>query len=56
MPIPSGKKGYHIAVGQKVDEKDLRSELRKDDAVANVGDTVQVTGIEFRAKADRRRD
>ncbi|MGC1385505.1 MAG: hypothetical protein WA823_17140, partial [Candidatus Acidiferrales bacterium] len=35
MPIPSGKKGYHITVGQKVDEKDLRSELRKDGAVAN---------------------
>jgi hypothetical protein len=50
MPIPSGKKGYHIAVGQKVDEKDLRNELRKEGAVANVGDTVQVTGIEFRAK------
>lgn len=49
-PIPSGKKGYRIAVGQKVDESELRSDLRKGGAAANPGDTVQVTGIEFRAK------
>lgn len=50
LPIPSGKKGYRITIGQKLDEKDLKTELRKDGAAANIGDTVQVTGIEFRAK------
>jgi hypothetical protein len=50
LPIPSGKRGYRISVGQKLDEKDLKTELRKDGAAANIGDTVQVTGIEFRAK------
>jgi hypothetical protein len=49
-PIPSGKKGYRITVGQKVDEGALRSDLRKGGAAANPGDTVQVTGIEFREK------
>jgi hypothetical protein len=50
MPIPSSKKGYRITVGQKLDERDLKTDLRKDGAAANIGDTVQVTGIEFRAK------
>jgi hypothetical protein len=50
LPVPAGKKGYRINIGQKIDEKDLKSELRKDGAAANIGDTVQVTGIEFRAK------
>jgi len=50
LPIPASKHGYRISIGQKVDEKDLKSDLRKDGAAANIGDTVQVTGIEFRAK------
>jgi hypothetical protein len=49
-PIPSGKKGYRITVGQKIDTAELKNELRKGGAVANPGDTVQVTGIEFRAR------
>jgi hypothetical protein len=49
-PIPSGKKGYRITVGQKIDQSELKNELRKGGSVANPGDTVQVTGIEFRAR------
>jgi hypothetical protein len=49
-PIPSGKKGYRITVGQKIDQTELKNELRKGGSVANPGDTVQVTGIEFRAR------
>jgi hypothetical protein len=49
-PIPSGKKGFKIEVGKKLDDKDLRAALHGHPAAANVGDTVQVTSIEFRAK------
>src|SRR5271170_8368792 len=49
-PIPAGKKGFKIEVGKKVDESDLRSALRAHGLAANPGDTVQVTGIEFRNK------
>ena len=49
-PIPSGKKGFKIEVGKRFDEKDLRDALRGHEPAANVGDTVQVTGVEFRAK------
>jgi hypothetical protein len=49
-PIPSGKKGFKIEVGKKLDERDLRAALHGHPAAANVGDTVQVTSIEFRAK------
>jgi hypothetical protein len=49
-PIPSGKKGFKIEVGKKIDDKDLRNALHGHAAAANVGDTVQVTSIEFRAK------
>jgi hypothetical protein len=49
-PIPSGKKGFRIEVGKKIDDKDLRAALHGHTPAANVGDTVQVTAIEFRAK------
>src|ERR1700677_3407352 len=49
-PIPSGKKGFKIEVGKKIDDKDLRNALHGHAAAANVGDTVQVTSIEFRTK------
>ncbi|MFZ3216288.1 MAG: hypothetical protein WA192_09540 [Candidatus Acidiferrales bacterium] len=47
-PIPSGKKGFKIEVGRKLDETELRNTLRSHGAAASPGDTVQVTGIEFR--------
>jgi hypothetical protein len=49
-PIPSGKKGFKIEVGKKIDDKDLRNALHGHTPAANVGDTVQITSIEFRAK------
>jgi hypothetical protein len=49
-PIPSGKKGFKIEVGKKLDDKDLRTALHGHPPAANVGDTVQVTSIEFRAR------
>jgi hypothetical protein len=49
-PIPAGKKGFKIEVGKQIDENDLRNALRSRGQAANPGDTVQVTGIEFRAR------
>src|ERR1700679_2834723 len=49
-PIPSGKKGFKIEVGKKIDDKDLRNALHGHTPAANVGDTVQVTSIGFHAK------
>ena len=49
-PIPGGRKGFRIPVGQKLNEAELRSALRHEGTVASKGDTVQVTGVEFRAK------
>ncbi len=49
-PIPAGKKGFKVEVGKKLDDKELQSALRSHGLAANPGDTVQVTGIEFRAK------
>ena len=47
-PIPSGKKGFKIEVGKQIDDNDLRNALHSQGPAANPGDTVQVTGIEFR--------
>src|ERR1700693_4401948 len=49
-PIPGGRKGFRIPVGQKLNEAELRSALRHEGTVASKGETVQVTGVEFRAK------
>jgi hypothetical protein len=49
-PIPAGKKGFKVEVGKKLDENELKSALRSQGQAANPGDTVQVTGIEFRNK------
>jgi hypothetical protein len=49
-PIPSGKKGFRIEVGKKIDDNDLRNSLHGHVLAANVGDTVQVTSVEFRPK------
>jgi hypothetical protein len=48
-PIPAGRKGFRIPVGQKLNDKELRSALRHDGAAVSPGETVQVTNIEFRA-------
>jgi hypothetical protein len=49
-PIPAGKRGFKVEVGKKLDENELRNALRSHGLAANPGDTVQVTGIEFRNK------
>jgi hypothetical protein len=49
-PIPAGKKGFKVEVGKKLDESELRNALHSHGLAANPGDTVQVTGIEFRNK------
>jgi hypothetical protein len=48
MPIPSGKKGFKIEVGKKIDDSELRNALHSHAPAASPGDTVQITGIEFR--------
>jgi hypothetical protein len=48
MPIPSGKKGFKIEVGKKIDDNELKNALRSHAPAASPGDTVQITGIEFR--------
>ena len=48
-PIPAGRKGFRIPVGQKLNDKELRSALRHEGAAVSPGETVQVTNIEFRA-------
>jgi sulfur carrier protein ThiS len=49
-PIPGGRKGFRIPVGEKLNQAELRSALRHEGAAVNVGETVQVTSVEFRAK------
>ncbi len=50
-PIPSGKKGFRIEVGKKLDEADLRNALHGKPPAAVPGDTVQITSVEFHPKA-----
>jgi hypothetical protein len=49
-PIPGGKKGFKISVGRKFNEVELRDALRHEGSIAGVGDTVQVTNVEFRER------
>src|SRR5580704_11418508 len=49
-PIPGGRKGFRIPVGEKLNQAELRSALRHEGAAINAGETVQVTSIEFRAR------
>ncbi len=49
-PLPGGKKGIHLKVGQPFDENNLRSALASSGSAANPGDQVQITQIEFREK------
>lgn len=49
-PLPGGKKGIKVPVGKAVDEKELQQALRTGGIAASPGDTVQITGLEFRSK------
>jgi hypothetical protein len=49
-PIPSGKKGFKIEVGKKLDESGLKDALHGRQPAAVPGDTVQITSVEFHPK------
>lgn len=47
-PLPAGKKGFRIKVGQPVDEKTLHQAVASSGPAVNTGDTVQITRLGFR--------
>lgn len=47
-PLPAGKKGFRIKVGQALDESALHQAVASNGPAVNTGDTVQVTRLEFR--------
>ncbi len=47
--IPAGKKGFKIRPGKPVGQQDLSDALRLYGTGAFAGDTVQITGLEFRS-------
>ena len=49
-PLPGGKKGFRMRAGTPLDEKGLQQALANEGAIANTGDTVQITAIEFKEK------
>lgn len=51
--IPAGKKGFKIESGKAVNPQDLSDALRLHGTVANPGDTVQVTRLDFDAHSIR---
>jgi hypothetical protein len=46
-PLPGGKAGYHVKAGASVDQDSLRKALITSGAALNVGDSVQITKVEF---------
>lgn len=46
-PLPGGKGGYHFKAGVPLDQDSLRRALMTGGAVLNVGDSVQITKVEF---------
>jgi hypothetical protein len=48
QPLPGGKKGFKLPAGKPVDKQRLSDALRLYGTAAGTGDTVQITGIEFR--------
>lgn len=46
--LPSGKKGFRITVGKPISRQKLSDALRLYGTAATQGDTVQITGLEFR--------
>jgi hypothetical protein len=49
-PLPAGKKGVTVVVGQHPDTSGLLKQAHFEGLAANKGDTVQITAIQFRAK------
>ncbi len=50
QPLPHEKKGFKVTVGKPLNMKELQYELRHDGVIANTGDRVQITKLEFHAK------
>jgi len=48
--LPGGKKGFRIAAGKPIDKQKLSDALRLYGTSASQGDTVQITGMEFRSQ------
>ncbi len=51
--LPSGKHGFLLSVGKPLDTQRLRDALRLWGTAAGQGDTIQITGLEFRYKQIR---
>ncbi len=51
--IPAGRKGFKVELKKPVDPQDLSDALRLYGIVANPGDTVQITGLDFDAHSVR---
>lgn len=47
MPLPGGKDGYHLKAGAPPDQDSLRRALTFGGVVLNVGDSAQITKLEF---------
>jgi hypothetical protein len=48
--LPAGKQGFKIPAGQPVNKQKLADALRLYGTAASQGDTVQITGLEFRSQ------
>ena len=48
--LPGGKNSFRFTPGKPLDESELRRLINKGGSVANPGDTVQITRIEFKGK------
>jgi hypothetical protein len=48
QPIPAGKKGLHIKVGEQPDQKQLGLTIATAGSAINPGDKAQITGLEFK--------
>jgi hypothetical protein len=50
LSLPAGKKGFRISPGTPVNKQKLSDALRLYGTAASQGDTVQITGVEFRSQ------
>ncbi|HTU34055.1 MAG TPA: hypothetical protein VMF66_09660 [Candidatus Acidoferrum sp.] len=48
--LPHEKKGFKVTVGKPLNTRELQYELRHDGVIANPGDTVQITKLDFHPK------
>jgi|SRR5579872_1992855 len=48
QPIPAGKQGLHIKVGEQTDQKQVGLTIATSGSAINPGDKAQITGLEFK--------